>query len=148
MSLIVYCDTGGYRKELKKYGKNITLVMFEYENTNKNISNDCLPASNLTYDDLENSPATVGDLTFDSFDSSDKIKQIEQIVGKENQKDVFHLDSAFKSNCDIFLTSDNDDIYSNKEDLEKLLSFKIFLSTKQLPLIEDYINKLLVDLYN
>ncbi len=143
MALIVYCDTGGYRKELKKYGKHISLRMFEYENTNKNTSNNCLPASNLTFNDLKDSPAKVGDLTFDDFTSSDKIKQIEQIVGKENQKDIFHLDSAYKSKCDIFLTSDYDDIYSNKEELEKLLNFKIFLSSKELSLIEDYINEII-----
>ena len=143
MSLIVYCDTGGYRKELKKYGKNISLIMFEYENPNKNTSDNCLPSSNLTYNDLKDSPAKIGDLTFDDFTSSDKQDQIEQIVGKQNKKDIFHLDSAYKSKCDIFLTSDNDDIYSNKEELEKLLNFKIFLSTKQLSLIENYINKII-----
>jgi len=149
MSIVIYCDTGGYQQYLKQFSQDIELISFKSENKNKNIINKSLPPSNMTFDDYKQMPENLhsehilDDLTFDDFAESSVYKDIVRIVGKENKKDIEHLDSAYKSKVDIFLTSDYDDIYSYKKELESILGFKIFLSTKERSLIETYIQKII-----
>lgn len=137
----IYCDTGGYNKKLKeleiKYG--VKIYMFPYENINKKIHNNGLPGSGITFKDFEKSPATVGDLRFCDFKDSEVIDSIIEIVGAKNKQDIWHLDSAYKNDCHIFLTADKDDIYNHKQLLEPLLKFKIFLNNENLEEIENYI---------
>lgn len=135
----IYCDTGGYHNILKKY-ENVIIYNFEYENKNMKVNNKGLPSSNMTWDDFKNSPAKLNELKFDDFYSSNILNDIIKIIGIQNKIDAYHLDSAYKNNCDIFLTSDNDDIYSKKELLEPLLSIKIFLPHKNLKDLEEYLN--------
>ena len=57
---------------------------------------------------------------------TEKFRRIVDIVGPSNENDAMHLDSAYKSCADVFLTSDERDICSNRARLEKLLGFRIF----------------------
>ena len=142
MIIKVYCDNGGYHKILENY-KNIIVYGFAYENINRKIQNKGLPSSNMTWDDFNNSPATIGDLSFGDFYETDIFSDIVKIVGVENKIDANHLDSAYKNKCDVFLTSDCGDIYSKRDKLEPLLNIKIFMPQKNVEELKLYLdNKL------
>ncbi len=127
----VYCDTGGYRKELLQLEKSgvIQLTTYAYENSTKKIKGRS-PGSNPSWDE--------GDSTWDvddgSWDDSAKVsdqwEKILNLVGTQNQKDAKHLDSAYMAECNIFLTSDFDDISSKAKSILSLLGIHVFHSTK------------------
>jgi hypothetical protein len=69
-----------------------------------------------------------------------------KIIGRGNPEDILHVDSAYKSGCRIFLTSDKTDIYSKKSELELICGFKFFFHTDEQQIIE-CIEKLLHQSY-
>lgn len=122
----VYCDTGGFRKELGTFQDKgiIELVMFRYENENKKISNNGEP-SLARWCDMKNYTWQTAPGSWSSYNGSDKYDALVKIIGSQNRQDVLHLDSAFKSGCSFFFTRDNRDILLKKEKIEKLLNIKI-----------------------
>ena len=125
----MYCDTGGFRKELKDLEQQgrIILVMFPYENINRKITGLGLP-SQATLGDLKNFTLETLPGALEDYKGSEKCPAIERVVGRENRVDILHLDSAFKSQCSSFLTRDKNDILFNKAFLEELLGMRIFHS--------------------
>ena len=73
------------------------------------------------------------------FTDSDLLPNITSIIGKTNRRDILHIDSAYKTGCQIFLTSDKKDIWSKRSDLEPLLSMKIFYSASESDLLIEHI---------
>ena len=115
----VYCDTGGYRSELKDLHQKglIQVIQFHYENRNNNIKNSA-PPSNPTWDEMNYSWNELSDLIWDDLGkTSDKHVEISRIIGKDNKRDIKHLDSAYMARCNAFITSDKDDICSNKNEI-------------------------------
>ncbi len=55
-----------------------------------------------------------------------KHTEIERIVGRDNRRDVLHIDSAYKSCCACFFTRDRSDIIANRTELETLLGLRFF----------------------
>jgi len=124
----IYCDTGGYRRELKQLQEDgaIELFQFHYENRNKNIQ-AAAPASNPTWDEMNYRWDELKDVTWaDLGRESEKRPIIETIVGANNIRDVKHLDSAFMANCDAFLTSDKGDISSRSEEIFEATGIRVF----------------------
>ncbi|MDP1623771.1 MAG: hypothetical protein Q8M08_15705 [Bacteroidales bacterium] len=123
----IYCERGAWRRDLKNLeseGK-IEIVTFPYEGRSKktpNFSSPSLVTCDSTY--------LTFDMTFRISDSvgSEMYDQIRLIVGKKNEMDVRHIDAAYKSQCQAFLTPDKKDIISKKVQLEKLLNMKFFHS--------------------
>jgi len=122
----VYCDSGGFRSDLKQLelGGVITLYTFPYENENKKIAGMGLP-SEMTWSDMK-FPWSYYTASWSDYKGSDQYQLILDIVGKENRKDAMQLDTAYKSRCHYFFTSDKSDICSKREKLEELLGFKIY----------------------
>lgn len=124
----IYCDNGACPSELKilqKEGK-VTLVMFPYENKNKSIKETGLP-SKATWIDTKNFTWSTIPGAWGDYSESDKYKEIVNIVGLENKRvDILHLDSAYKTGCEIFITNDKDDIWMYRAQLEKSLNLRIF----------------------
>ena len=58
---------------------------------------------------------------------SEHFEKIRSIIGREEQyrRDALHVDSAFKSNCSIFVTRDSD-ILKHKTQLLDLLGIQFF----------------------
>lgn len=127
----VYCDTGGFRKELQRLEREgrVRVITFPYENeiTKATVG---IP-SEATFDDLNNFTIERLPGTFDDYKRSDKYGEIEKIVGRKNRRDVLHLDSAFKSGCTVFLTNDVRDILSHRQSLEPILNMRLFNSAKE-----------------
>lgn len=65
-------------------------------------------------------------LKISGMEGSPLLDRIRSIVGRQNEFDARHIDSAYKSNADCFLTSDYDDIISNRTALEALLGIHFF----------------------
>ena len=126
----IYCDSGGFRKELKELEKQgkIQLIMFPYENKNKKILSKGVP-SEMRWNDTR--ILTWGDMTgyaWGDFRGSDKYAEILLILGDNNRRDVLHLDSAYQNGCFCFLTRDKEHILRNKYEIARLLSLRIFHS--------------------
>ena len=123
--LKVYCERGAYRKELSalQRASRIELIHFPYEGKSRRVQPGATP-SLITADGTYITADTaihIGDM-----DGSAKLSSIREIVGSSNEYDARHLDSAFKSSCDCFLTPDKADIARNAEALEHLLGLRIF----------------------
>lgn len=137
----IYCDTGAFLQELKRLQDIgiIELYTFKYENKNKHIKKSGLP-SKATFKDLKN--YTYNDLKgicYCDFSGSDKYEQIVSVLGLENRVDILHLDSAYKSQCEVFLTSDKHDIWLKREELLVILGMRIF-NVSEIKECIDYIN--------
>lgn len=124
----IYCDNGACPSELKNLqneGK-VTLVMFPYENKNKHIKETGLP-SKATWSDTKNFTWSTIPGAWEDYSESDKYQEIVNIVRLENKRvDILHLDSAYKTGCEIFITNDKDDIWTHRTQLEKTLNLRIF----------------------
>lgn len=125
----VYCDSGAYTKGLKKLEESgqIELFYHPYENKNKKINRMSLP-SEATWDDVNISWDECC-FTWDDFGGSEKINELKKIIGSSHRRDILHLDSAYRSKCDFFITSDKGDIYSKKDEIFKLLNIVVCLHT-------------------
>ena len=101
----VYCDNGGYQRDLKglETKRRIELVMFPHENKTKKIKNSGLPTK-MTINDMQHSIFTYTQ-PIAEFIKSDRFDEMLVLIGHDNRKDVQHLDSAYKSKCSIFITS-------------------------------------------
>ncbi|MCP4493753.1 MAG: hypothetical protein GY820_41595 [Gammaproteobacteria bacterium] len=125
--LKVYCDTGGYRKELKALVANgkIELYQFQYENRNRHIANIAEP-SKPTYQEMNYTYAELDGITYaDLSKQSDKFGEITTLIGSRSERDIKHLDSAFQTKCEIFVTSDKGDICSKKAEIFGLLGIRV-----------------------
>lgn len=68
------------------------------------------------------------DLIISDLDGSVIYSKIQGIVGRDSEHDVRHLDAAYKSEADAFLTQDKRDIIRNRRELERLTGLRIFHS--------------------
>ncbi len=123
--LRVYCDTGGFRPELLELAREgkISIFQFKYENRNRHIEQAAVPSApswkqmNYTWDEMRRTPGFES-LTYDNVGSqSPKFPELLGIVGPGNRTDAQHLDSAYASQCSVFLTSDKDDIWSKRNEI-------------------------------
>jgi hypothetical protein len=125
MAIKVYCERNATRPwltELERQGK-IVLVQFPYDGHNRRVRQRATP-SVVTAD----STYVTCDMMIPINDmvESEKCEQIRRIIGKENEGDARHLDSAYKSGCGAFLTTDKADILQNTAALEPVLGFRLF----------------------
>jgi len=81
------------------------------------------------------------DIPIGEGDPSEKFEEIRRVVRRDNEKrveaptgliglrtegDARHLDSAYKSGCRAFLTTDKGDILNHAPELERLLGLRLF----------------------
>ncbi len=85
------------------------------------------------------------DFTWQEHSESDLFLSLKEIVEYDSKKspealrrDVLHLDSAYKTGCSVFITSDTD-ISSKSEKIESLCGMKIFRSSIQSKELVEYI---------
>jgi hypothetical protein len=71
------------------------------------------------------------------YSGSDRLYEILTIIGHNNRRDALHVDSAFKSGCKIFVTTDSH-ILQHKERLHALLAI-CFLNPRSEELFGDLI---------
>jgi hypothetical protein len=122
--LIVYCERGAFTAAVKEqYSAGaIHLIHGPYEGKLKRAK----PAhpSLVT---LDSELFTIdSDVPISDLEYSEKFAEIVRVVGKNNHQDALHLDSAYKSKADAFVTADLDDIASHRDELEPLVNLRIF----------------------
>jgi hypothetical protein len=139
--LRVYCDTGGYSSKLEALASEgaIELRQFWHENRSR-VRSGAFPSDlrfqdrpAYAYNDLR-ANQTLSQLTHDDIQASvlaSKFPEISAIVGSRCRADAQHLDSAYLSNCRVFLISDFDDIVSKRDLLGPLLWLNIFLVVQE-----------------
>jgi len=127
----------GWLTDLRRQGK-IALVLFPYDGRTPAGVQLATP-SVVTAD----STWLTADMTIPISDmvESTKLEQIRKIIRRENEKkimapagpigeetegDARHLDSAYKSACHAFLTTDKQDILQHAAELESVLGFRLF----------------------
>ena len=127
LKIKIYCDTGASIKFLKEHYGFCEFFQYPYDSPDrpKNKKMSLAKPSNLR---LKYAHSTWKESTFiwNECVGSDLYSQITNIIGKSNETDILHVDSAYKSGCLVFLTSDKRDIWSKRADLERLCTFKIF----------------------
>jgi hypothetical protein len=122
----IYCEHGAlssYLKTLRSEGK-IELIHFPYdpESRTRHIAPAAMPSEaqwqdmNMTFDEL--------DITFNDFKGSEHLLEICRIIGAGNRRDILHVDSAYKTGCQVMVTADRD-ILDHKTELEALLGLRI-----------------------
>jgi hypothetical protein len=140
MALKVYCERGGYRRELRALEEagTIELVHFPYEGHNQRVHKQAMPSkvtADCTYLTADSS------LPISSTVESERFQDILRILGKEHEFDARHLDSAYKSGCSCFLTPDKRDIANKSVELEALLGLKVFHATDGWKAFMSYLEK-------
>ena len=126
--LKIYCDSGANIKQLDREIPNVVFYHFAYDN-HKNWRPEkqtrAVP-SQARWKNIKHPWEELGDATWEDFDGGDHLLEITEIVGHNNPEDILHLDSAYKTGCSIFLTSDSGHIVKNKDRLESLIGIRIF----------------------
>ena len=140
MDFRVYVERNAMRPwltDLKRQGE-IVLVLFPYDGHNPGGVQLATP-SVVTCD----STWVTWDMTIpiSDMDASEKLEPIRKIIRRDNEKrivapagligdetegDARHLDSAYKSGCRAFFTTDKTDILRHAAELEALLGFQLF----------------------
>lgn len=138
VSLRVYCEHGALTAEIKKWarGGRIELVHFPYDRDSRTRkipriaepSNAQIRDLNLPIKEL---PGAISD-----YKGSKHFDEILAILGAENRQDALHVDSAFKSRCAAFITTDSD-ILKHKDQLFGLLGISFFDPSVELRDLEE-----------
>ncbi len=123
----VYCEHGALTPEIRTWDRSgrIELVHFPYDpdSHTRHIPKIAEPSTaqirdlNLPIMDL---PGPMGE-----YKGSEHFEEILSILGREHRRDALHVDSAFKSQCSVFITRDSD-ILEHKMGLLDLCGIRFF----------------------
>jgi len=141
--LKIYCEHGALTPKLRALQRSgrIELVYFPYDPgaTTKKIS-PTATVSEAEWQDLNvkdwNGLAHVRN--WDDFKGSEMLPEILKIIGPSNRRDALHVDSAHKSECRAFVTTDSD-ILIHRKRLESLLGVRFFHSERDAEALSKFI---------
>lgn len=123
----IYCDSGADISKLKPLALKCEFYQFPYDSPDRPKKPLLLAIpSEAQWRDCHAAWEEFTEITWNDFKGSNLHPQIEAIIGAANRKDVLHFDSAYKSGCKVFLTSDKGDIWSKRAMLESLTGIKTF----------------------
>ena len=110
------------RRELNQLKKDglVQLIHFPYEGHSKKMEITQIPSlvtADMTHMTCD-STIRIGDC-----EPSDKYQAIKTIIGN-HELDARHIDTAYKNNCDCFLSRDKDDIIGHATELKELLGIE------------------------
>jgi hypothetical protein len=124
----IYLDSGANITFLGSYRPYVILYQYPYDSgkhrPKKRKMELAIPSAvpwqyaNVTWGEMND--------TCENCCKSEIYDTIAKIIGKSNSEDILHIDSAYKSGCHIFLTSDKRDIHSKRLELEEICGFRIF----------------------
>lgn len=123
----IYCEHGALTSEIRGWAQSglIELVHFPYDpDSHSHKIPGIAEASNAQIRDL-NLPIRDLPGSFSDYRGSEHFKEILAILGREHRRDALHVDSAFKSLCVGFITTDSD-ILTHKAQLLDLLGIRFF----------------------
>lgn len=144
----IYCDSGADISKLKSISC-CEFYQFPYDSPHRPKKPLLLAKpSEAQWIDCHPSWMEFSGITWADFIGSALHPQIEAIIGSgpESRRDVLHFDSAYKTECTIFLTSDKGDIWSKRDVLESLTGIKIFHTPFELAGILEHLSMLVTSL--
>jgi len=122
---LIYCEAGANPRLVKKRlcSLPVKIVHFPYDSKCHAIPAQPVPSAAQTRD--LNLP--IGELpgVLSDYSPSRHFEKILAIVGEKNRRDALHIDSAFKSGCIAFVTTDSD-FLAHAQELESLLGIQLF----------------------
>jgi hypothetical protein len=137
----IYCDSGADISKLKSHTSKCEFYQFPYDSPHRPKKPLLLAKpSNAQWQDCHPAWEEFSDITWGDFKGSAIHSQLECIIGAgpENRRDVLHFDSAYKTGCKIFLTSDKGDIWSKRIALESISGIKTFYTPFELEALLEY----------
>ncbi len=145
----IYCDSGADLSKLKKISKYCEFYQFPYDSTDRPKKPLLLAKpSKAQWRDSHAPWLEYSEITWDDFKESPLHPEIEAIIGigSENRSDVLHFDSAIKTACQVFLTSDKGDISSKRAELESLTGIKIFHTPSEIEEVLKYLSIFIISI--
>ncbi len=76
--------------------------------------------------------------TWNDFRGSEHLEEIRRIIGPEHRRDALHVDSAYKTGCRAFVTTDGD-ILKHSAELEHLLGIRFFYPERDAAALRQFI---------
>jgi hypothetical protein len=147
----IYADSGANIKCLDKYYSYIEFYQFPYDSAHrpkKAIENGIIKlalSSDAQWQDSnqawEESNFLWEELPTKYFQPLEHFMK-NKLSGQDIRRDVLHLDSAIKTDCEIFITSDYQHIASNKKEIKNICGIEVFLIPKELVELIGYIREL------
>ncbi|MBS0615476.1 MAG: hypothetical protein JSR58_02870 [Verrucomicrobia bacterium] len=141
----IYCDTGADISKLKTTVPQCEFYQFPYDSPDRPKKPLLLAMpSGAQWRDCHAAWEEFSEVTWDDFKESDLYHQIKAVIGigPENRRDVLHFDSAYKTGCQIFLTSDKGHIWLKKIALESITKIKTFCTPFELKEILEHLTSL------
>ena len=122
----IYCDHGSITRQLRELEsqKRVVLIEFPYDGDKCKKTQMAYPSKAQIRDlqmPIKELPGTFGD-----YASSEQYSKIEQILDKNNRRDILHVDSAFKAGCSYFFSMDKKHILARGEELYQTLGIRFF----------------------
>jgi hypothetical protein len=136
----IYCDSGADISKLKYISTQWKFYQFPYDSPDSPKKPLILAKpSEAQWRDCHLAWLELSDYTWSDFSGSPFYPQIEAIIGTgpEHRRDILHFDSAYKTECQIFLTSDKGHIWSKREVLELLTGIRTFYTPLEVK--EDFV---------
>ena len=124
MTAKVYCDHGSLTQDLRhlQAADRIEIVTFPYDDMCHKIKTKAIPSAAQIRD--LHMPINQLPGTFDDYQASDRLTDIQTILGNNTRCDALHVDSAAKSGCSHFFTMDKNHILAKRAELQQLLGIK------------------------
>lgn len=150
----LYIDTGANINSLKEVYPYVEFYQFPYDSSNRNkrlIQNGTIKLATPSLLQWRDANVRWNEslFQFQECTPSERYADFKKILEQNSKKpieslrrDILHLDSAYKTGCKIFITSDNKDIVSKRKELEEIGNFKIFRSPQETDALISYIKHL------
>jgi hypothetical protein len=123
----IYVDTGGNTKQLRPLhaAGAVVLIGADIDRHPYTHKRGTEVRSTLETWDKDKGTWDEDDETWDDEDNASEIyPALVRLVGRNN--DTRHLDTAYRNGCSVFLTSDKDDLWHRREDIERLTGIRVF----------------------
>jgi hypothetical protein len=137
--LKICCEHGSLSPQIRKLcrSRNAEIVHFPHDPDSHTPKAGISTPTNAQIRDLnlpiQDLPGAITD-----YSGSDQMGAIISTIGNSNRRDALHLDSALKSGCSAFITTDSH-ILKTKGELERLLGIRIF-SPNEFSDLEQFLN--------
>lgn len=125
--LKIYVDTGGNTKQLRPLHAAGTIALVGADIDSHPYTPKRGVEVKSTLESWEKDKGTWdedGETWDDEDNASELYTDLVRLVGRN--KDSRHLDAAYRNGCDVFLTSDKDDLWNHREDILRLTNIRVF----------------------
>lgn len=140
----IYCEPGALSRELKKLQREgrVQLIHFPYDPDlrSRHVVPSATPSA-AQWRDMNLAWSELGQTTWADMRASPQLPAIQSIIGSSHRRDALHIDSAVKTGCLAFVTSDTD-ILAHAGALEALLGIRFFSPDRDMAALREFVESL------